>query len=338
MLGCLSATTAELHARVAGAETDDMWRAFSVRRWGPAVLAVAQEEAAASAFADAADASTASGTSAAACNSTAVVSSTVKKPHRSGSGVLEACAGASSSASSAATAVNRAAIAAPGCLTVAPKPIAVEAGLAAMGGAATAGAARRPLPWRAYYTFRCSVWDAPPSPLGLIQERYARDPWRLLAACLLCSRTSGSAVVHATVAAFFAAYPTPSSVLEAAATPGGLAVLGALLHPLGLHREAVLPRTARGFLSQGWTGGDGVRQLYGCGAFTHDSWRVFCLGHAAAVARDKDADRNVRAYASWAVANAKRSSSAIGSGRSGRGGDSDVEHQAASGKGGRDIP
>lgn len=166
------------------------------------------------------------------------------------------------------------------------------------GGGPPSPPAPPPTDWRAYYAHRVSWWRPPrPSPLALVQERYCDDPWRLLACCLLASRTSGGATVMAVIDAFMARYPTPSALLDAPPDE-----VGALLHPLGLRREVTLAKTARGFLSPGWTGAP-ASDLYGCGQFSNDSHLVFTVGarHAARVARDLTADRNVRAYAAWAV-------------------------------------
>ena len=38
------------------------------------------------------------------------------------------------------------------------------------------------------------VWDPPASPFGLIEEVLYQDPWRLLLACMLLNKTSGTAV------------------------------------------------------------------------------------------------------------------------------------------------
>lgn len=162
----------------------------------------------------------------------------------------------------------------------------------------SSSSASDPVNWRAYYAFRSSWWSAPkPSPLELVQERFCDDPWRLLACCLLASRTSGGSTVQTVIDTFLAKYPTPSSVLDEK-----VEVLAELLHPLGLHREIPLCRAALGFLSPAWTGGQ-ARDLYGCGPFANDSWLVFTVGgpHVARVAKDPSADRNVRSYAAWAL-------------------------------------
>ena len=61
-----------------------------------------------------------------------------------------------------------------------------------------------------------------------MQEHYCRDPWRVLVACVLCSRTSGGPTIRNTLAAFLADYPTPTDVIR-----GDLDRMAALLHPLG---------------------------------------------------------------------------------------------------------
>jgi endonuclease III len=87
------------------------------------------------------------------------------------------------------------------------------------------------VPWSAFYLRRTAHHTPDLSPLDLIQERYCSDAYQLLVACVLCSRTSGGATVHAVVKAFFAAYPTATHVIN-----GDVAALRALLLPLGLNR------------------------------------------------------------------------------------------------------
>ena len=199
----------------------------------------------------------------------------------------------------------------------------------------SSGVAPSAVDWHRYYIFRVSRW-APPtgSPLDLIQEHYCSDPWRLIACCLMTSRTSGGGTVRSTIDSFLSAYPTPSHVLS-----GDLAVMEAQVKPLGLHREATLLKAARGFLSHAWTGGQ-VCDLYGCGAFVNDSWRVFCLGppHVTSVARDAKADRNVRAYAAWAVSQAKSGASSNSSNSSSSSSSASISSDIGGGEGkGRDT-
>lgn len=146
--------------------------------------------------------------------------------------------------------------------------------------------------WYEYYRHRCS-WTRLPaskSKLDLIQEDYGHDPYKLLSACILCSRTSGSQTVKDTVKSFFAKYRKPSDVLS-----GEIATMEKELKPLGLNREKTMKKFAEGFLKP-WTH---VHELHGCGAFASSSFQVFCRGDFASVLREKKCDRNVRAYASY---------------------------------------
>ena len=112
---------------------------------------------------------------------------------------------------------------------------------------------------------------------------------------MLKSRTSGSELIHATVADFFTKYPTPTAVVA-----GDEASMAAELFSLGMRRERIVKRTAAGFCSPAWTGG-AVDELFGCGQFAADSHAVFCRGRYREVARDASADANVRAFATWCV-------------------------------------
>ena len=126
--------------------------------------------------------------------------------------------------------------------------------------------------------------------------RYGYDPWKLLSGCVLSSRTSGGDRVWGPIRAFFERFPTPTAVLDEAEA-NGLAGMEEMLKPLGLNRERTITRAAEGFLRV-W---DRPSELYGCGKFAEDSWLAFCHGEVRRVAKDPRADRNVRAYAAWAV-------------------------------------
>ncbi len=144
--------------------------------------------------------------------------------------------------------------------------------------------------WYEYYRHRCSwmTTSGPKSKLDLIQEDYSNDPYKLLSACILCSRTSGSQTVRNVVKVFFGKYPTPSDVLF-----GDTATMEKELKPLGLNRERTMKKFAQGFLKR-WTH---VHELHGCGAFASSSFDVFCRGDFKKVLKEKKCDRNVRAYA-----------------------------------------
>ena len=65
------------------------------------------------------------------------------------------------------------------------------------------------------------------------------------------------------------------------------------LKPLGLNRERTIKKFCLGFLGA-WTD---VTELHGCGAFASASFDIFCRGDWKKVLRQKQCDRNVRAYA-----------------------------------------
>ncbi|CAM9318952.1 unnamed protein product, partial [Scytosiphon promiscuus] len=124
--------------------------------------------------------------------------------------------------------------------------------------------------WLAFYLRRIGHRAAWPSPLDLLQEHYSEDAYRLLACCILCSRTSGGDTVKDAVEAFFKACPTPTSVLSVDQEE-----LRKTLLPLGLNREIIVKRFAEGFLRSAW---HDPSELHGCGRFASDSWQIFCLG------------------------------------------------------------
>lgn len=149
--------------------------------------------------------------------------------------------------------------------------------------------------WYKYFRNRSASARIPSkcSPLDLIQERYADDPFRMLSSCILASRTSGGFIIRRVISDFFAVYPTPTSVIN-----GDTNDMATMLHPLGLNRERTMKRFANDFLSPDWTGGR-VSRLHGCGNFAQNSWDVFCHGRYQQVLRDKKGDRNVKSYASY---------------------------------------
>ena len=157
--------------------------------------------------------------------------------------------------------------------------------------------------WYHYYRQRCSTQGngevvlSPNntrvltiSPLDLIQEQYAHDPYRLLSACILSSRTRGGNTIRKIINDFMKKYPTPTSVIDADAS-----TMAIELHSLGFKREVTMKRFATGFM-QHWTN---VKDLYGCGDFAAQSFAVFCRGDYHSVLKDKKADRNVKAYAAY---------------------------------------
>ena len=135
----------------------------------------------------------------------------------------------------------------------------------------------------------------PRSPLELTQEDYAREPWKLLIACVLMSRVSSKAVKAKAITSFFDAYPTPSAALSM-----DVEKTFEILKPLGLfpNRIKAVADITRKFLTMENFEVSLQKEvkMYGVGQFTVDSYRIFCLGMWNAVKSD---DRNLRAYCEY---------------------------------------
>lgn len=131
--------------------------------------------------------------------------------------------------------------------------------------------------WEQYVRSRLPM-PPPPSPLDLMQERYAVDMWRMLAACTLMTRISSERIKEQTVSAFFELCPTPSLLLSAKED-----TLRAILRPLGMvdSRMKTLKELSTRFLEMpSFDCGHqkGVNKIWGCGAFVVDSFQLFSKG------------------------------------------------------------
>jgi len=149
--------------------------------------------------------------------------------------------------------------------------------------------------WYQYYYQRCSTSGAvipnEISHLDLIQEQYTHDPYHMLTACILSSRTSGGTNVRLIVSDFMTKYPTPTSVINSDAS-----TMEAELYKLGLNREKTMKQFADGFLKP-WVN---ITELRGCAAsLAGPSLTVFCHGDYKSVLKDKKAHPNVKAYATY---------------------------------------
>lgn len=125
------------------------------------------------------------------------------------------------------------------------------------------------------------------SPLGLIEELFCDDPWRLLLSTILLNRTSRvqlDAVLHR----FLSKWPTPQSVVDA-----NWEEISSVIAPLGIrHRRAKgLIRFSRDFLSCVaetsclLTRGQ-VLSLYYCGDYACDAYQIFIQGNINVLATD----------------------------------------------------
>ena len=151
--------------------------------------------------------------------------------------------------------------------------------------------------WRKYVIERscraaCPLRDEGP----LIQEFWAGvSPWHVMLTCLLCSRTSGSAVVHSAIHQLHERFPTPSSLLQAFEEDEDAAMdeTWQIVGPLGMQEQRIrfMRNMTLGYLFTDWPA-VGPTALMGIGRFGEDSVRVCCHG----ITWDVD-DCNVNAYA-----------------------------------------
>lgn len=156
--------------------------------------------------------------------------------------------------------------------------------------------------WRRYVTSRLPE-PPPPSPLDLMQEHYAYDAWRLLAACSLMTRISSERVKTETIAAFFQLYPGPSDFLAVhgeSSSGGDPSRLAQVLRPLGMveSRTRTLVELSRQFLElPAFDCGllKGVNKIFGCGPFAVDSYLIFCRGRRL----EQVADASCASFLEW---------------------------------------
>ena len=115
------------------------------------------------------------------------------------------------------------------------------------------------------------IWIPPLSPFDLLQERYWPDGWKILTVCLLLNQTSRRQV-EPMVDNLFSLYPTPESMVSACSDE-----LYSVIKPLGLANKRVktLKKFSENFLSSSWVH---ARELYGCGKYADDAYRIFIKG------------------------------------------------------------
>ena len=115
------------------------------------------------------------------------------------------------------------------------------------------------------------TWNPPVSPMGLVQEPYFGDEWKILVCCLLLNLTTHKQVRKA-LPIFFNKYPDASSLINSVDQE-----LRVLLKPLGLvnKRAKTLIRFSREYLTHDWKT---AKDLYGCGKYADDAWHIFCVG------------------------------------------------------------
>ena len=132
-------------------------------------------------------------------------------------------------------------------------------------------------------------WQPPKSPIGMLQEDLWPDVWKILVACILHNQTSRKQVdkVYPTL---FSIYPDASSMAVA-----DIESLADLLRPLGLYnrRARSLKRFSFEYEDLNWKM---PSDLYACGKYADDCYRVFCSGDWKGVNTE---DGSLKRYVAW---------------------------------------
>ncbi len=132
-------------------------------------------------------------------------------------------------------------------------------------------------------------WKPPRSPVGMLQEDLWPNEWKILVACLLHNQTSRKQV-DKVYEELFQKYPTPNCMRNA-----DVHDLQSLIKPLGMwkRRSKTLQRFSDEYLKKDWTT---PKELYGCGKYAEDVWKVFCAGTWKEV---EPTDHALNKYCDW---------------------------------------
>ena len=132
-------------------------------------------------------------------------------------------------------------------------------------------------------------WIPPKSPVGMLQEDMWPDVWKILVVCALHNQTSRKQV-DKVYRRLFEKYPTPKDMSEA-----NQETLSCILRPLGFYnrRTRTLVRMSKEFITGNWKT---AKDLYGCGKYADDCYKVFCTGEWKAV---QPTDHALNDYVEW---------------------------------------
>lgn len=132
-------------------------------------------------------------------------------------------------------------------------------------------------------------WVLPKSPIGMLQEDLWPDEWKVLIACLLHNLTTRKQV-DKVYKVLFEKYPDPESMSKAHEVD-----LRDIIKPLGLwkKRSATLIRFSKEYLEKDWKT---AIDLYGCGKYADDCYKIFCLGDWKDV---RPNDHTLNRYHDW---------------------------------------
>ena len=114
-------------------------------------------------------------------------------------------------------------------------------------------------------------WHPPSSPHRLIQEILWPNEWKILVSCLLLNLTTRKQV-DKVISKLFKEYPTAEKMSCAQEKD-----LYEIIKPLGManKRTKTLIRFSKEYLGGEWST---ASDLYGCGKYADDAWKIFCLG------------------------------------------------------------
>jgi len=132
-------------------------------------------------------------------------------------------------------------------------------------------------------------WQPPKSPIGMLQEDLWPDVWKILVACILHNQTSRKQV-DKVYPVLFSRFPDASSMAVA-----DVESLADLLRPLGLYnrRARSLKRFSSEYGDLSWKM---PSELYACGKYADDCYRVFCSGDWKSVNTE---DGSLKRYVAW---------------------------------------
>ena len=138
------------------------------------------------------------------------------------------------------------------------------------------------------------MWHPPESPHELIQETLWPNEWKILVSCLLLNLTTRKQV-DKVIDRLFEKYPEPESMGSADDDE-----LKEIIKSLGLVNKRVktLKRFSREYADKKWKT---PKDLYGCGKYADDAWRIFCRGDWRDVSPQ---DHALNKYHDWLCKNA----------------------------------
>ena len=132
-------------------------------------------------------------------------------------------------------------------------------------------------------------WSPPKSPIGMLQEEMWPDEWKILVVCSLHNQTSRKQV-DKVYEELFETYPNPTAMSKAVHEE-----LVQIIRPLGFYnrRARALVRMSKDFLEKNWKR---ASDLYGCGKYANDCYKVFCTGEWRDV---EPTDHALNDYIDW---------------------------------------